>query len=262
MSPSMISQTTLGGSRLGRLVHRFIPASHYLLLALLFYAGLHLVFAFHRWLVVFVTILFFITAAGIVLVRIEERGRFRSTQVILPLLAAAGLIGFGLFLPAHTLSWYFILASATLFWLLKHGAKQAYPTWNWSIATIVFFLDSAVVLGLRFHLYLPLLPTLALLLIISLLISLQALQRSAGHFADALLIAMSVSLALTQITWVLQFLPLHFVVQAGVLVIVYYVLFHLLAVSFERKLRLNDLTEYGIIGTSALLLILLTARWL
>lgn len=247
-----------------RLLHYLIPSSHYVLLALLFFTGLELMTAFQEQIIPFISILFLLLAVGITLVRIEEKDRFRTTQAMLPILAAGGLTGFTLFLPINNwLHGYFILASLLLFWLLKHATKMAYPTWNWTLATIVLFLDTATILGLRFHLYdtIPLVVTLALVFLVSFLICFQAHRRVVPLITDTALIALAVSIALTEIAWAMQFLPLHYVVQAGVLVCFYYVSFHLISVSYERRLDRRDLVEFGIVGSAALALILSTARW-
>ena len=237
------------------------PSSHYVLLSLLFFAGLEVTFALQRWLVPLLAILLGLLAIGIMLVRIEERGQFRLMQAILPVLAVAGLIGFGLFLTQQYLHLYFIMASLILYWLLRNGAKMAYPTWNWTLATLIFFFDMAPILGLRFHLYIPIIIVLAVVFVVAFLISLQALVRISPLFSDAILISLAMSLVLTQLAWTLQFLPVHYIVQAGVLVAFYYVFFHLISVSYERQLNTRDITEYGAVATFALVLILLNARW-
>lgn len=247
-----------------RFLHYLIPASHYALLVLLFFVGLELMVAFQRWIFPFVSVLLVLMAIGVLLVRIEEQEHFRTTQVILPILAAAGLIGFSAFLPVNGwLHVYFVLASALLFWLLKHGSKVAYPTWNWTLATIVLFLDAATVLGLRFHLYdsIPLMVVLGFIFVVCFLVYYQAQRRVVYLKSEAALIAMAVALVLTELAWVLQFLPLHFVVQAGVLVCFYYIFFHLISISYERVVGRKDVVEYVVVGSCALLLILSTARW-
>src|SRR5690349_24376956 len=120
---------------------------------------------------------------------------------------------------------------------MKFGAKQAYPTWNWVISHIVLFVSVATVLGWRFNLYSSITVTVAIVFAIFCLISLQSLQRLTTSIWEATLLALAVAFVLTEATWTLQFLPLHFLVQAGFLVIIYYVLFHLATVSYERPLR-------------------------
>ncbi len=244
------------------ILRRIFPDSHYALLSLLFFAGLEITFAQQRWLVPLLGIFFVLLAIGIMLVRIEERGRFGFMQAILPCLAVIGLTSFGLFLPSTPyLHLYFMVASLILFWLLRYGAKKAYPTWNWTLSIIVFFVDTASILGLRFHLYIPVIVVLAVIFIVSFLISLQAIRRVSPFFSDAMLIAIAMSLALTQLAWTLQFLPVHYVVQAGVLVAFYYVFFHLISVSYERRLTRQDIIEYCTVAALSLALILLNARW-
>jgi hypothetical protein len=247
-----------------RLLGYLIPSSHYVLLALLFFAGLETVFALRRWLIPLSAMLLGVMVIGILLVRIEERGRFRAIQAVLPVLAVVGLTLFSLFLPTTILIHiYFVISSLILFWLLRHGAKLAYPTWNWTLSTVVLFLDAATILGLRFHLEyaVPLMMALGLIFLVAFLISFQAIRRVADLASDAVLIALATAISLTEIAWVLQFLPLHYVVQAGTLVVCYYVFFHLISVSYERRLQRKDITEYALVGVGALALILLTARW-
>ncbi len=247
---------------LRRLVQLF-PSSHYVLLSLLFFILLELVTVFHRWIWLFIAILLVLMIYGIVLVRIEERGRFKPTQTILPLVTASGLTGFTLFIPLTSLvHLYFALSALIFFLLLRHGARLAYPTWNWLISTVVLFLNVAVALGIRFHLYLPVVATLILVFIVSWLVSVQALRRVAASLSHAMLLAVALGLVLTQLAWTLQFLPIHFMIQAGVIVIVYYVLFHLLSRSLEGELRREHVVEYAALGSFALLILLATARWI
>lgn len=242
---------------------RWPRASHYLLLSLLFFAGLELITVFHQWISVGTILFLALVSYGIVLIRIEERHQFQLLQTTLPLLAAVGLTGFTLFLPTSALlHLYFALATLVFFWLLKHGAKLKYPTWNWALGTVIYLLDSAVILGLRFHLNTPVLLTVALIAGVTFLISLQGLTRVTDRRLTAILIAASLALVQAQLTWILQFLPLHFLVQAGCVMVTYYVSFHLLSTSFEHRLTWRDVLEYVLLGAVALGILLTTARWL
>jgi hypothetical protein len=245
------------------LISQLFPASHYALLGLLFFVGLEVIFSIQRWIYGFITILILLMIVGVVLVRLEEGQRFKPNQLVLPFLALTGLIGFSFFLREDILRHvYFVLATLLLFWLLKHGSKQAFPTWNWTIATVILFLNLAVVLGLHFQQLLPLLPTLIISWLVSFLICLQAIRRIAPRLSEAVLVALAVALALTEIVWVLQFLPLRYIVPAGVVVTFYYIFFNTIRLSYERTLVRRDLWEYGTIGAIALIIILATTRWI
>ena len=242
---------------------RALPSSHYALLSLLFFAGLELIAGFHRWIWALSAILLALLAYGVILVRTEEAHRFHPTQAILPILTAAGLTGFSLFLPNTAIRHiYFVVAALVFFWLLKNAAKQAYPTWNWAITLLVLFLNMAVILGIRFHLFLPIMFVLTVTFAISFLLSAQAIRRLASSIAHTLLISLSLGLVVTEVVWVLQFLPLHFLVQAGIIVVVYYVFFHIISLSLENQLERRQVTEYAVLGTATLLLLLLSARWI
>jgi hypothetical protein len=239
-----------------------LVGSHYLLLSLLFFAGLELLVMFSYWVILLAIILILIVAAGVVLVRVEEQHAFNPSQIILPMLAAVGLIGFTLFLPQTPLiHLYFLLASLIFFWLLRHGTRQAYPTWNWTLTMVVIFLNLAVIFGLRYHLYIALVWILGLVFGVILLASLQSLHRVTKDWVETWLPSLGLAVAVTQLGWVMQFWPLHYVVQAGVAVVAYYVVFNLLSISFERKLSRADMIEYGAVGGLGLIILLFTANW-
>lgn len=246
---------------LQRLGHA-VPSSHYILLSALFFVGLEIVFFWQQAIAFTLLVLFGLLTIGIVLLRIEEAHRFRPSQIILPLLTAAGLSGLGLFLPVRSwLHLYFLGASLLFFWLLRHGARQAYPTWNWMLSTATILLLVGTILGWQFHLDPPFLVILIFIWTIIFLIGYQSLVRVAPYVAEAVMLALSISFVLTQLAWVLAFLPLHYLVRAGTIAIFYYVGFHLAQVSYERRLTKRDILEYGSIGGLTLLVLLSTAKW-
>ena len=236
--------------------------SHYLLLALLFLVGLELFSLFTNWIIFMAASLMLVMFAGVALVRVEEQGAFRPIQMILPALTAAGLTGFTLFLPKTSgLHAYFVLAALVFYWLLKHGARSAFPTWNWTLTMVVVFIDTAVILGLRAHLYWGMVWILLGIFSVSFLASIQALRRVTSTWWETLLPALALSLCLTEMGWVMQFWSIHFIAQAGIIVAAYYVAFNLLSLSFERRLTKADVTEYGAVGTVGLGILLFTAKW-
>lgn len=239
------------------------PSSHYALLATFFLAGLEVIFALHQFIILLVAGLLALLLIGIILVRAEEGGRFHPTQIILPALAALGLTGFALFLPTtQYLHLYFLGCAIVFFYVLKYGAKQAYPTWNWVISLAILFVCLASFLGWRFHLYIPVVFVIGSVFLTFFLISLQSLQRLVPSTSEAMLLSLSAAFVLTEIAWVLQFLPLYYLVQTGVLTAIYYVMFHLVTASYEGGVKSRDVVEYMIIGGVALLMILATARWI
>lgn len=249
------------GEYLARL-HYFIPSSHYALLAVFFFVGLEIMLALHRWIFVVIAIVLGITVLGIVLLRTEEEGVFHPTQAILPAYAAIGLTTFSLFVPTNILIHAYFAASAIVFFfLLKHGAKQAHPTWNWIISFVVLYALLVSILGWRFNLYTPVILILAVAFFAIFPMGLQSLLRYTKRLSETILIAGVMAFVLIEMIWALQFLPLHFFVQAGVISILYYVMFHLTAASYERTLKQKDFVEYISVGAIAMLLLLSTAKW-
>ncbi len=258
--------------KISRIFYSF-PASRYLLLALLFFGGLELIGAFHRYIILFSGALLALLAYGIALIRYEEKysspnestfteKQFHPLQLILPVLTAAGLVGFALFLPSNSIAHvYYIGAAIVFYWLLANGSRQAYPTWNWALSTGVYFVDVAVILGLAFNLAWPPLLTVALVFLVTWLISIQAFHRIIPTTSTTVLVSLAMGFVLAQLAWVMQFLPAHWLVLAGVLVVIYYTTFHLLSISYERALRRRDVLEYAGIALAALFVLLTTARW-
>lgn len=221
-----------------------------------------MVFAMQRWIWSVLAVLFILIAAGVVLIRIEEDTRFHPAQAILPLLAAVGMTAFALFLPGTALiHLYIAIASIVFYILLRFAARTAYPTWNWVVSLLVLFLNLSVVLGWYFHLFIPLVLTLVVAWAVMFLISWQALRRVKAGRGVAGLLALVLSFVLTQIVWVLQFTPLHFLIQASFTSVLYYVSFHLLSTSFERSLTKKDVWEFLGVGATALVVLLGTAQW-
>lgn len=245
------------------LLLRKLPHSHYVLLAALFVVGLELLFLIHHWLYTLVTVFLVIIAAGIALLRWEEKHRFAFSQTILPVITAASLGGFALFIPLTVLiHLYFVLAGLIFFLVLRYGARVPYPTWNWALTTLVFFLATASLVGWRFYAYAPLLVILILLFVVYGLLSWQAFLYNMTSVGSAWLLATAHSLALVQLAWVVQFLPLSPLALSGLITTFYYASFHLLSTSIDRRLRTQDVLEYGTVSAIACVIISLTSKWL
>jgi hypothetical protein len=243
-------------------IKRLFPASHYLLLALLFVVGLELIFALQRWVIVVAVAVASVVTIGIILVRLEEQGEFRPVHNILPILATVGFSGFAFLLPTTSILHLYVVGAGILFfWLLKHGVRQAYPLWNWVLSLIIYFLNIAFILGLHFHLYLPALAILLMVTAVTWLMSFQALARIVPSAADSILPVLTMSFVLSEVSWALLFLPSHYLLQAGVVTALYYVMFSLVSINYMRKISRRDIVEYVGIGLVALALILSSAQW-
>ena len=245
-----------------RTIEQHLPNYHYVLLALFFFGGLELIFFIHRFIPLLTSLLAMIVVAGVALLKAEEGIRFRLAAAVLPALAVSGAVSFSLFLPVTALVHLFMVLSALLlYFLLSLGAREAYPTWNWTIALVLFFLNAASCLGWRYYLYAPILVLLVLIAAISGLTLWQGWRRLNAPRGQAIAVAMGGALVLTEVAWALQFLPLHYLIQAGVLTASYYLIFNLTRISLKRHLQRSDLFEYGMVGVVALFIVLLLARW-
>ncbi len=241
---------------------RWFLVSRYVLLSLLFVFGLELVFALQQWVWVVAGVVLGLVF-GIVLVKTEEGGRFRLVHVVLPLLAAVGLSAFAVFLPTTPLVHLYAAGAGLLFFFaLTHGARRAYPVWNWAISLVVYFLNIAVIFGFYFHLYIPTLVVLCVVFAVTAAMAFQGLSRVSPTAQALVLPTLGIALGLTEVGWVLQFLPAHYLVGAGVLTTLYYIVFNLITISYNRALRRTDVLEYLGLGTVAMVVIVATARWI
>lgn len=249
------------GPMINSIVYRF-PSSHYVLLSLFLFVGLELLFVIHRWLFLLLFIFLAILVTGIILIRSEEGKQFHPTQTILPILAALGFAAFAIYLPLTlSLHAYFVLCVILFFYILKHGAKQAFPTWNMVISIAVLFTVIAPAIGWRFTLYTPVWITIALVFPLISLVAFQSLLRYTKTPGGASIIALSIGFVLAQVVWILQFLPLHFIVQAGFIVTLYYVATQLAILAIERNISRRSIIEYSLVGIGATLLLATTAYW-
>lgn len=245
-----------------RTIEQHLPNYHYVLLVLFFFGGLELIFFVHRFIPLLAALLAVIVVAGVALLKAEEGVRFRLAAAVLPALAVSGAVSFSLFLPVTALVHLFMVLSALLlYFLLALGAREAYPTWNWTLALILFFLNAASSLGWRYYLYVPILILLVLIALVSGLTLWQGWRRLNVPKGQALAAAAGGALVLTEVAWTLQFLPLHYLIQASILTAGYYLMFNLTRISLTRPLRRSDLFEYGMVGVVALFIVLLLARW-
>jgi len=249
------------GPMVKSLVYLF-PSSHYMLLSLFLFVGLELLFIIHRWLFLLFFIFLAILIIGIFLIRSEEGEHFHPTQTILPALAALGFGALAIYLPLTMfLHVYFFICALLFFYILKHGAKQAFPTWNMVISLAVLFTVIAPAIGWRFTLYTPVWITLALVFPLISLVAFQSLLRYTKTLGEAGIISLSIGFVLSQVIWILQFLPLHFIVQAGFIVTLYYVTIQLVILAIEQKLNRRSIIEYCLVGSGATLLLATTAYW-
>ena len=223
---------------------------------------MEIAFALQQLIIPSILVLIAISAAGVVLIRYEELGTFRPYQSLLPILAVIGLSAFALFQPFSIwLHGYIIASSITLYFILAHSAKHAYPTWNTAATLVVLFSIFGAILGSRFHLYIPIPIILPIMFASVTLMAVQGLIRRLPSAAESWQLASIIGFVITQTTWVLQFLPIHFYVQSGVLLTFYYALFGIVATVYERGLTRKSVFEYLGYSGLAFIALLVSARW-
>src|SRR3989344_5330667 len=148
------------------------------------------------------------------------------------------------------------------FFILKYGAKQAWPTWNMSLSLVALFACVATVIGWRYYLYSPVGYMLAILYPIIGLTTFQSLVRYAHTLYETALLSLAVAFVLIEIIWILQFLPLHFVVETGFIVSLYYAALQIIGAAYEKRLSRKLLLELMLASALGVAILLSTARWI
>ncbi len=252
-------------TRIGPLIKSLLtlfPSSHYALLSLFLFIGLELLFVIHRWLFLLFFIFLAILIIGIALIRSEEGKHFHPTQMILPALAAFGFGALAIYLPiTGYLHAYFFVCAVLFFFILKYGAKKAFPTWNMTISLAVLFTVIVPAIGWRFTLYTPVWVMLGLLFPIITLMAFQSLLRYTRTTGEAGIVALTLGFILTETAWILQFLSLHFIVQAGFIVALYHTAMQLVLLSIEGRITRRTIIEHSLVGIAAIALLVATANW-
>ncbi|OGY37205.1 MAG: hypothetical protein A3E36_01230 [Candidatus Andersenbacteria bacterium RIFCSPHIGHO2_12_FULL_45_11b] len=220
-------------------------------------------FALGKWPIILFCIILTVLIIGIILIRSEEGELFHPTQAILPTLAAFGFTAFAIYLPQSLfLHAYFAGCAAIFFFILKYGAKQAWPTWNMSLSLVALFACVATVIGWRYYLYSPVGYMLAILYPIIGLTTFQSLVRYAHTLYETALLSLAVAFVLIEIIWILQFLPLHFVVETGFIVSLYYAALQIIGAAYEKRLSRKLLLELMLASALGVAILLSTARWI
>lgn len=224
--------------------------------------GLELIFVFQQWIWIASGVVVCLMLIGTILVKIEEKEKFLPTQAVLPVLTAFGLGLFSVFLPTTLFTHFYIIGAGLIFlFALQLGARQAYPVWNWALSLVAYFLNIAAIFGFYFHLYIPILIVLCTVFLVTAALALQGLRRVSFTIQTLVLPALGMALGLTEVAWALLFLPAHYLVGAGILTTLYYIMFNLITISYQRVLTRKDILEYLGLGIISALIIIMTARW-
>jgi len=245
-----------------RRVIEVFPSSHYALLALFFGGGLELMFAFQR-LVLFVMGFFLVLVfVGVVIIRTEESEVFHPTQIILPVMTALSTSLFALFLPVNAfIHVYIALATGVFFYLLKYGARQAYPTWRLIITLTVVFTTLASILGWQYLLFGSLTLAVFLAGLAIFLLSCQLVFHSSQSPQETILVSATVTLGLMQLLWILQFLPLQYLAQSAIVTVVYYTIIQLVLGSYDYPVGRREILEHLGVGGVLLGVLLSVSQW-
>lgn len=196
-------------------------------------------------------------------VTLAEALRMRGAHVlILPLVYIGSVFLFHLFVSRGIFQQLFIvLATVGLFLLVARGVEWAFPRWNWFFTSGTFFLFVAGSAGLRFHLRFPLWAVVLMVGAVTFLLALHVLGRTTLTAGRRCFWSAFMTLMVLELLGAFALLPLSYLVVAGVLFVVFYVVLHLLQQHLYHHLTPRLVGEYLILGTIAVGLTLGTARW-
>ena len=210
---------------------------------------------------IFTAVLFLLLVGTLVALREELRARGWHVA-ILPLAYIVSVFLFHLFVSRGPLQQLFIVGvTAGFLLLIARATEWAYPTWTWLFTSTTFFLWSAGLYGLTFHLRFPLWATALGIGGMTALLTYHVVGRVEHTARLRLFWSAVLALLVLETLIVLAFFPVTYVAVGGVLFIVFYLLLHLLQHHLYRQLTRQMITEYVSLAALAVLLILLTAEW-
>ena len=194
---------------------------------------------------------------------LREDVRTRGPHVlILPLAYVGSVFLFHLFVSRGLFQQLFIaLATVGLFLLVARGIEWAFPTWNWFFTTGTFFLFTAGMYGLHFHLHFPLWAVVLSVGAVTFLLSLHVLGRASLSSPRRMFWSALLTLLMSELLGAFAFLPLSYLVVSGTVFVAFYVTLHLLQRYLYDHLTPRLVREYLLLGLVAVGLILSTARW-
>lgn len=206
--------------------------------------------------------LFLVLLVG-TLVALREDLKARGPHVaILPITYIGSVLLFHLFVSNGILQHLFILASTGGFLLLIARATEwAYPTWTWLFTSLTFFLFTAGVSGLAFHLRFPLWAAGVSIGILTGLLTYHVVGRAFPQLSKRLFWSALLSFLMVELLIVFAFFPLAYPVVGGVLFVAFYLFLHLLQRHVYDHLTRRVVLEYLGFALLGIVLILATAEW-
>ncbi len=241
---------------------RFSTDRSSLVLTAVFFVGLEAITMVSEWYWPLFTTCMILLVVGTLIAQMHEV-RARGWHVLsLPLAYIGSVFLFHLFISRGIFQHIFILlATIGFFLLVARGIEWAYPTWNWFFTSATFFLFTAGMNGLSFHLRFPLWAVVLSVGTLTFLLSAHVIGRANISLRRWLFWNMLLTLLVSEILIALALLPLSYLVVSGTLFVVFYVVLHLLQRYLYDRLTPRLVSEYIVLTSVAVSLMLGTARW-
>ena len=252
--------------KLNRFLPLFIPLAVFLFLELFYFKPEMIYVA-----IVFVVLLFLFTLRQFIRVSGKEEGVWNF--IILPFSFTISLIIFAVMVPSRLivqllffldLFFLYIYFKHVYYYLVKSSFYKKYALENISAYGnfLVVFLFFSSVYGLQSFLNISVWILMIAVVVVSVMVVYQVVWINKIDLRRGSFYVILSSLVLLEAAWALSFLPLSFYLLGLILAICYYMLvgiirFHLIGNLNRRLVKL-----YLASGLAAILLILLTAKWL
>jgi hypothetical protein len=186
---------------------------------------------------------------------------------ILPILFSGSVAAYSLLITNHFfVHLLFLLNFAFSFYYLKNIYQGKQGEFLENISSygnfLIVFFSFSVIYGLKTFLNVPVWILISVAAVVMILIISQIFWANKVTSRSNTIFIFIACLILTQLAWVLYFLPFNYNALGLILAICYYVLIGMIKLCLSEKLTARNIKLYLISGLSGIFLILLTAKWI
>jgi len=252
--------------KLNRFLPLFIPLAVFLFLELFYFKPEMIYVA-----IVFIVLLFLFALRQFI--RVSERETGVWNFIILPFSFTIGLIIFSVMVPSRAvvqilffldLFFLYIYFKHVYYYLAKSSFYKKFALENISAYGnfLVVFLFFSSIYGLQSFLNISVWILMIIVVIVSAVVVYQVIWINKIDMRQGSFYVILACLVLVETAWALSFLPLSFYLLGLILAICYYMLIGIIRFHLIGNLNRRLVKLYLASGFAAILLVLLTARWL
>jgi hypothetical protein len=186
---------------------------------------------------------------------------------ILPILFSGSVAAYSLLITNHFFIHLLLLLNFSFsFYYLKNIYQGKQGDFLENISSygnfLIVFFSFSVIYGLKTFLNIPVWISILVVAMVMILMICQIFWANKVISRTNTVFIFIACLVLTQLAWVLYFLPFNYNALGLILAICYYMLIGLIKLCLSEKLTTRNIKLYLISGLSGIFLILLTAKWI